>query len=512
MGPRFAFGPFLFDTERGTLSRDGETVAIGQRCHSVLRALLEARGAILSKEALMKSAWPALVVEESNLSVQIAALRKALGRTPMGEEWIVTVPRSGYRFVGSYELDEGAAGADTDRAGHHGRPSIAVMPFASLSDGPAQEYLADGITEDVIAALTRFRWFSVTGRNASFVYKRRVVEPRTVARELGVDYLLEGVLRRQGGAVRISVELIDAHRGTCLWADHFALRSSGVFAAQDAIALQVAGAIEPELLRSEGGIASTRRRSGTLTGWDLVAQGSWFFHQLTKPTHLEARKLFRQACQVDAGLMEARLWLGRVSAGLVAYGWTENAQADLQEGLGAALQAVRMDPQSPYAHYALAIVSVYSDSFALAKRAAEKAIELNPSFALGHLVLGMARLFSGEVDSAAEALERGLHLNRHDPQNYVWFNVLALAYLFGGRPADALARAIEALKVRPAGRSPMETAAASCAALGQLDAARRWRSEFVTLPKLRDDALQPLWRCNPEWSHEMQRLLACIGP
>jgi TolB-like protein len=508
MGTRFAFGPLLLDTRLGTLSRDGRVLAIGQRGLLILRTLLEARGEVVAKSTLMAAAWPGLVVEDSNLSVQIAALRKLLGATSEGAQWILTVPRVGYRLAEAAAVDDTAL-EPTDAASADGgtRPSIAVLPFANLSDDATQEYFADGVTEDVIAALTRFRWFSVTGRNSSFVYKAKAVEPKAAAHELGVRYLLAGAVRRSGDRIRISAELVDACDGRCIWAGHHDFALLDMFEVQDTIAQQVAGSIEPELLRSEAGLAAQRQRSGSVTGWDLVARGSWFFHQVTRPTHLQARALFRQARQLDAGLPEARLWLGRVNAGLVAYGWSEDPAADLAEGLEAALQAVQMDEKSPYAHYALAIVSVYRESFALAIRAAEKAVELSPGFALGHLVLGMARLYSGDAGKAVESLERGLHLNRYDPQNFIWYNVLALAYLFGGDAGEGLQRAVASLKVRPTWRSAMETAAACCTALGRTDAARQWADQMTKLPRAAGDALQPLWRSNPRWACELQSLL-----
>jgi TolB-like protein len=508
MAQRFVFGPFLLDTARGTLTRDGAAISVGQRGLRILQALLQAGGEPVSKEDLMLSAWPGLVVEDSNLSVQVAALRKLLGRSPDGAEWIATVPRLGYRLAGVAVVEQGEiAPLDHGQAGHGGRPSIAVLPFTHLGADPAQEYLADGITEALITALTRFRWFAVTGRNASHVYKLKPVDVRTAAAELGVAYTLEGSVRKAAGRRRISAQLVESTSGTCVWAEHYDASDEDIFEVQDAIARQVAGAIEPELLKSAGSLA-TRRRTGSVTAWDLVAQGSWLFHHVTRPTHVKARELFRQARQLDPELPEAHLWLGRVNAGLVAYEWSDDPALDLNEGRTAALQAVQLDEKNPYAHYALAIVSTYADDFALALRSAEKAIELSPCFALGHLVHGMAALFSGDAAGAAPWLEQGLTLNRHDPQNFVWYSVSALAHLFDGQPAPSLQRAIAALKVRPTWRAAMRTAAAASAAMGRGEAAASWLQQWSRTPDAQGDALQPLWRCNPHWEQAMARWLA----
>ncbi len=508
MPMRFAFGPFMLDVARGTLTRDGSALVIGQRGLRILQALLDARGEVVRKAELMQLAWPGLVVEDSNLSVQVAALRKLL-LGPAGDDgaWIVTVPRAGYRLVGAVAVeDSNLAPLEAHPSSHGGRPSVAVLPFANLSDDSSRDYFADGVTEEIIAALTRFRWFSVVGRNASHVYKVKRADASTAARELGVRYLLEGAVRQAGDRVRISAQLSDAMAGDCLWADHYDFDTADVFVVQDTIAQQVVGAIEPELLKSEGGFAA-RRRSGSVSAWDLVAQGAWHFHHVTEPTHLKARELFRQARLADPESTQAHLWLGRVSAGLVAYGWSNAPANDLQEGLQAALRAVELDDKSPYAHYSLAIVSVYMESFERAARAAEKAIELSPCFALGHLVLGMRHLFSGHAGPAIESLLRGLALNRHDPQNFIWYHVLALAHLFDGNPEAGLQSAVAAMKLRPTWRSSAQAAAACCAALERVDEARQWQRHLLTLPVASGDAMQPLWRRNPHWTDTMQQLL-----
>ena len=304
MAKRFAFGPFLLDTARGTLTRDGSALALGQRGLRILQALLDAEGEVVPKAMLMAQAWPGLVVEDSNLSVQVAALRKLLGLTAAGSDWIVTLPRMGYRLAGASVVEEATLEPlEPGASDSGGRPTIAVLPFTNLSDEPAQEYFADGVTEDIVAALTRYRWFSVTGRNASHVYKVKPAGAAIAARELGVRYLVEGSVRKLGQRVRIAAALVDALGGHCLWADHYDYDFGipDVFDVQDTIAHQVAGAIEPELLKSADGLAA-RRRSGSVTGWDLVAQGCWFFHHVTKPTHIRARELFRQAGQIDPEL------------------------------------------------------------------------------------------------------------------------------------------------------------------------------------------------------------------
>ncbi|MGX9180581.1 winged helix-turn-helix domain-containing tetratricopeptide repeat protein [Mesorhizobium sp. BHbdii] len=498
----------------GTLMREGKPVAIGHKGFLLLHALVQAAGQVLSKAALIEAAWPDTIVEESNLSVQIAALRKLLGPQPDGSEWIVTVSRTGYRFAGHVRVLDAAAGSNPSAlqqpAAFPERPSIAVLPFANVSDDKEQAYLADGITEDVITALTRFRWFRVIGRNSSFVYKDKCLGSKQVAGELGVRYVLEGSVRRSGSHVRVSVQLVDAASASQIWAERYEMELAEAFAVQDAIAERITGAIEPELLKTES-LPAGARHSGNVTAWDVVRQGTWHFHHVGQKTHLRARELFREACRLDPDLAEAHLWLGRVSAGIVAYGWSDRPSEDIREGLAAALVAVRLDEKNPYSHYALAICSAYANAPEQAVLAAERAVEISPSFALGHLVLGMGQLFRGSAFEAIAPLERGLMLNPYDPQNFVWLNLLALAYLFNGRANEALAAGIKARKVRPSWRPIRETLACCYVSLGRLPEARSCVEQMRDMDTPSGDAMAPLRLRSPHWAEEIALLLKEAG-
>lgn len=471
---RFLFGPYTLDPERGALLRDGAALAIGHRGMALLRALVEADGQVVTKAELMDAAWPNSVVEESNLSVQVAALRKLLDPTADGVDWIATVARIGYRFAAPVTVTAGAPDRNVETAVPDPirRPSIAVLPFANLGGDPEHDYFADGVAEDIMTALSRFRWFAVVSRNSSFAFRGRSVGLTEIGRALGARYLLEGSVRRSPGSVRISAHLVDAANASQLWAERYdfggSLEVGEMRSMQDRIAEQVAGAIEPELLRSESSLAAKRLHRGSTTGWDMVHRGAWLFRKVGCETHRQARELFRQACRVDPDLPEAHLWLARVDAGLVAYGWSDD-------------------------------------------EAAEKAIESSPSFALGHLVLGMARVLSGDAVAAIAPLEHGLRLNPHDPQNFVWNNLLAWAHFFAGMPAKALVCATRAMKIRPGWRPALETAACCHVKLGQRDAARTAVAQARELGALIGDVLAPMRRHNPAWAAVMEAALREAG-
>jgi TolB-like protein len=337
------------------------------------------------------------------------------------------VPRIGYRFAGAVSRTNGQ---DESADAVATRPLIAVMPFSIVSEELGKDYLADGITDDIITALARYRWFRLVFRGSAFALRDKAIDAGEAAHMLGARYALHGSVRYAAQRLRISAQLIDTKVGAHLWAERYDLPLSDVFAIQDEIAERVVGAIEPELLKSESRLA-VARHTGNMTAWDLVRQGMWYFHKVTREGHRAARELFRRACAIDPDLSEAHIWLGRVSAGIIAYGWSDDAIADGREGTNAATRAVALDPRDPYSYYALAIVSCYAGSANTAALAAQSAINLNSSFALGHLVLGMARLFDGEAERAIAALRHGLKLNPSDPQNVVWLPAMLAAAGFG---------------------------------------------------------------------------------
>jgi TolB-like protein len=500
MARRFEFGPFVFDAQSGSLQREGRPVALNVRGAALLTALLEANGKPVTKAQLLDAAWPDLAVEESNLTVQIAALRRLMSAGSDGIDWVVTVPRVGYRFAAGTEHHADPAEAQTGVGA-----AVVVLPFEILGDAVGQ-YLADGITDDVIAALAQCRWLRVASRGVSFAQRNRPRDPRALGADLAVDFIVDGTIRRSSDHMRLSVHLTEVASGTTIWSEHFDFAEAELFAVQDAIAERIAGAIEPELLLHNG--LQVTPHTGNLTAWDLVRQGTFNFHKVTQSTHQRARELFRRAAEIDPMLPEAHIWRARVNAGLVAYGWTDDPDGSAEEGLRAALQAIYLDSRNPYSHYALAIISAYTGRLEQAILAAERSTELSPSFALGHLALGLARLYSGNAVGAVEPLRRGLELNPHDPQNAVWFNLLMLAQFFSGDVEAATATGRMALKARPDWAPVLRMMACCHAAQENWAEARRMLSMLGSIQQRARDALDPFRKNNGEWADRLDALLS----
>src|SRR6266566_212807 len=307
MGASYTFGPFHLDAEAEVLFCGAEPVALGRRAIALLRALVERPGALVSKDALIEAAWPGLVVEESNLAVQIAALRRTLEEASGGGHRIDTLPRRGYRFVGpvAKETHGPAVVAPTESGptlALPDKPSIAVLPFTNMSGDPEQDYFADGMAEDITTALSRCSSLFVIARNSSFTYKGKAVDIRQVGRELGARYILEGSVRRIGDRIRITAQLVDALTGAHRWAERYDRELRDVFAVQDKVARAIVALLAAHVNRAEAERALLKPPAA----WEayeyyLRGEEAFFVHmnRRTKASLDDAKRLLEQSLAID---------------------------------------------------------------------------------------------------------------------------------------------------------------------------------------------------------------------
>src|SRR5262245_45475079 len=246
-GMRFYFGNQVLDVDRRELSRGSLPVAMEPQVFDLLVYLVQNRDRVVSKEDLIAAVWKGRIVSDSTLTSRINAARKAVGDNGEEQRLIRTIARKGLRFVGDVRHEGAEAGiaAHAPSAGLAlpDRPSIAVLPFANLSGDPEQDYFVDGVTEDIITALSRVRWFFVIARSSTFAYKNRDVDAKRIARELGVRYVLTGSVRRDGERVRVTGQLIEGATGANVWARSYDRALSDIFAVQDEITQTIVGAI-----------------------------------------------------------------------------------------------------------------------------------------------------------------------------------------------------------------------------------------------------------------------------
>ena len=471
-GQSFVFGPFVLNPGTGTLLRQGEPVPIGYRAFRLLTAFLDRPGEVLTKSDLIDEAWEGAAVEEGNLSVQIASLRKLLGQSPEGEDWIATIPRVGYRFAG--QVDRGATGTGRDTSPSPvtepgGGPSIAVLPFVNLSNDPAQDYFADGMVEDIITGLSRLRWLFVIARNSTYAYKGTAPDVRQVASDLGVRYVLEGSVRRAGDQLRVTSQLIDASTGAQVWAERYDRAATDVFAVQDEITESVVASIEPQLYAAENRRFQSKP-PGSLDAWGHVMRAMpriWTWGEEDSETALED---LRRAIAIEPDYARAHSLLAWTYITGSHMGWVSFADV-FSLALESERRSVEFDGEDPWAHLALGYVHMLSRRFKPAIEELEETIRLNPNFALGHMVLGSAHGFGGAGDDGLQHLALGMRLSPRDPHQSFYLSACAICHFVAGRYQECATLNRRAVLLRPRFTSAWRSLAASAGIAGDIDSA-----------------------------------------
>jgi TolB-like protein len=483
MAAAYTFGPFRLDAETDTLFSSGEPLSLGQRAVAVLRVLVERRGIPVSKDALMEAAWAGLTVEENNLAVQIAALRRVFGEEAGGENWIETLPRRGYRFVGPASIRDQVVVTTAQAASFPiavgssnpalpDRPSIAVLPFQNICADPEQEYFADGMADEIITALSRFPLLFVIARNSSFTYKGRAVDVKQVARELGVRYVLEGSVRKAGNRVRFTGQLIDATTGGHIWADRFDGALEDVFDLQDQMTARVVGAIEPRLQRAEIERAG-RKPTESHDAYDYFLRGMASFHLLNRDSLLEAVRLFVRATELDRNYA-APYGMASWSGGLRNnHGWIVDRENEIADSVRLARRAVALGKDDPTALWSGGLSLAYLAKEVEAGAAyIDRALALNPNLAASWSASGWVRMYLGESASAVEHFQRAMRLSPLDPMNYLAFGGMGLALAFAGRYDEAISWATKARHEQPNWATAIRVAAMAYALSDRIVEAR----------------------------------------
>ena len=350
------------------------------------------------------------------------------------------------------------------------KPSIAVLPFTNMGSDAEQEYFADGISEDIITALSKSRWLFVIARNTSFVYKGQAVNIKQLGRDLGVRYVLEGSVRKAGNRVRITAQLIEAANGAHIWSERYDRDLADTFAVQDEITESVVGAIEPELLQFEHQRAA-HKNPESMNAWDHCMRGLWRFHKFNAEDCARAERLMRRATELDPELALAHTGLSRIATQKIVFEWGENADLDLRTSHTAARRAVELDDKDPYAHYALFWPSLLLREHETAIAETQKAIDRTPNLALAYLGLGVGRVFAGRFEQAADPFKRGMRLSPHEPLTFFFCNYVALAEFHQERYDEAAAIARMGIGIRPT-HVLYRTLAACYGQLGRAEDAR----------------------------------------
>jgi adenylate cyclase len=327
------------------------------------------------------------------------------------------------------------------------KPSVAVMPFANLSGDPEQDYFADGMVEEIVAGLTRYRSIFVIASSSTFSFKGTTVSPQEVARQLGVRYLLQGSVRKAGGRVRIAVNLIDAADGAQIWADRFEDTVDDVFVLQDRVALSVAGVIEPAVKQAETRRALLRP-TDSLGGYDLYLHALVHYRTQERDSTLRALDMLDRAIALDPAYGSALALAASCRSRLAARGWTDDASADRDRGVVLARQALLVGGDDPDVLVRAASV-LSQDSGEDVSSLFDRAVALNPGSASARLLIGDHHLRAGNADLAAEHIEASMRLDPFSPSRPVQLGMLGTALFFQGRGAQAVAALREAALLIP---------------------------------------------------------------
>jgi TolB-like protein len=478
---RYVFADCELDTERRELCRGGEVVPVAPQVFDLLQLFLRHRDRVVSKDDLIGAIWNGRSVSDAALTTRLNVARKAIGDAGDEQRLIRTLPRKGFRFVGPVqEIDEpnGVATAENGvsppgrtLAGLE-KPSIAVLPFQNLSGDPAQEYLADGMTEDITTLLSQARDFLVIARGSTLAYKAKTVDVDQIGLRLGVRYILEGSVRRVGNKIRVTAQLVEATTAVRMWGAHFDRELTDLFAVQDDVTSGIVGALHPQLLSAEA--QSYRRQPpNSLDAWGLAVRGMMALTSLTKENLDTAADLASRAIEIapEFGLPYG---LRAFAFGYRAYtqwghDWYQDAglaSADIKHTL-----SIQRD--DPTALFLIGGASHFMARHRASIGLLERAIELNPNLAMAH---GLLAISYASVDRSADGLahvKTALRLSPQDPMAYLFFAGQALCRFVSGDFTGSIASAEKGISLNPSSFDNHLYMAASLAELQQIEPARR---------------------------------------
>jgi TolB-like protein/DNA-binding winged helix-turn-helix (wHTH) protein/Flp pilus assembly protein TadD len=539
----FFIGEWQVSPHEGTLSQDGNTVRLEPRAMEVLVYLASRPGEVVSRSDLENKVWTGMLVTDDAVTSAIIKLRKALGDNAKNPRFIATVPKRGYQLIAP--VTKPAAGTDevavVDQAGMtvaslradrakvalmvtalavvaalawaflssiapappesaapaldettRQAPSILVLPFENLSEDPAQEQFADGITEDIITDLSSLSRLRVMGNNTSFSYKGRSVRPQEVGAELDVDFVLEGSIRRQGETIRINSQLVDARTGFQKWAERYDRDLAEVFAVQDEVTDSIVAALAIGLdSRERTNLA--HRPTDNLEAYKYFREGQGLAGTSTRENNVLAQAAYRKAIQADPAYGRAYSALAYTLAFNFRRGWNDAPMQTIDRALELARKAVQLDSSTPQTYWSLGYVHMMRKEFELAEKAVARALEIAPNFADGYGLLALIKNSLGEAQTAIELVEKGMQLNPF----YTWdypYN-LGRAYYTLGQTEKAI-NALEAAKTRNPNVVPIRLhLAASYVRAGRLGDAEWEVEEIRTISP--DETLGHVARTHP---------------
>jgi TolB-like protein/DNA-binding winged helix-turn-helix (wHTH) protein/cytochrome c-type biogenesis protein CcmH/NrfG len=515
----FTVGEWRVDQRANELTRDGETVKLEPKAMQVLCFLASRQGSVVSREELEIEAWSRMVVTQDAVTNAIIKVRKALGDEARHPRYIETVSKSGYRLIA--EVGRGAPetpvplsatwwkrrrlllalllllttvaaglwlvptqetapfiGPVEDPLLLERKLGIAVLPFDNVGADPGQAYFADGLTEDLITDLSKLSGLRVVARSSTLAYKDSVKTEEVIARELGVDYLLEGSVRRSGDSVRINVRLSDSGGGGNLWAERFDRRMDDIFQIQDEIAAQIVAALNLEIGPDERS-RMTRNNLASVQAYDEFLRGLDYYGRRSQEDTRLAVRHYERAIAIDPGFARAYAGLALVYTRDAVDGWDLTARDSLIQAAELTEKARRLDPSVPQIYFVEGQIELFRRKYDAAIRNAEQAISIKPSYADGYALLAWILHFAGRPSEGLASMQQAVRLNPRVPS--VYRLVRGALYYSAGEIDKSLQDLEAAVEISPNYQLLRTWLAAANAAADRIDEARWEGQEILAL-------------------------------
>ena len=485
----FAFGDHVLDVERRELRHAGDLVALEPQVFDLLVHLVRNRCRVVSKDELIDAIWEGRIVSESTVTTRLNAARKAIRDTGAAQTLIRTVSRRGVRFVGEVREDgarqaSGAAALSVTAAPEAmplplpDKPSIVVLPFANMSAEAGQDYLADGIVEAITSALSCIRSFFVIARSSAFTYKGRTTDARSIGKELGVAYLLEGSVQKAGNRLRIIVQLIETEGGAHVWSSRFDGAIEDFFDLEDRITEQVAGALQPSIRIAEIE-RSRRKRPQDLGSYDYTMRAMPHVWVLEREESAKALVLLEKALSIDPQYPLALSLAGWCHAQRSVYNWADDIAESQAMARSLAERAAEMSGDDPIILTVLGVVHTFVRNHGTARVLLERAVTLDPNAAWAWSRLGWLENYADQPQRAIGNFERALRLSPIDPINFNNYVGLGSAHEVAQQYDKAAAFYRRALEERPNAGWIYRNLASSLSGAGRVDEAKQAFAEMM---------------------------------
>ena len=475
------------DPGAGRLTRHGAEIRLEPKVMNLLMLLASHAGEVMSREAIEAEVWKGVVVGYDALASTVIKLRKALGDDSRQPRYIETVSKKGYRLIAKVHnspiepIDEHTTPPQSgqplyravllasamlvlvliliillrqdkpDTTGiptNHQQASLVVLPFVNLSDDPQQEYFSDGITDDLITDLSQYSGLSVVSRRSAFIYKTHSVDLQTLARELGIRYVVEGSVRLANKSVRINVQLVDAHTGLNLWAHRYDGATTGLFDVQDEVRQKIVKALEVTLTAEER-IRQQKRYTESFDAYDYFLRGqAQLVRRASARDNNQARELMEKAIAIDPGFARAHAALALIQADAYRFDWTDTPEKTRQLALQSGQLAIKLDAHSPQASWIMGYIYLFLfEDHDKAITAARRAIELDHDNADAMTTLAVIYTFGDNPEKARLLMQEIKQKNRH--YSAMVPSVLGLANLRLGHYNESLKAYNESLLINP---------------------------------------------------------------